>query len=250
MRNRLSLSILGLALATVALAQDPAPATAEAAAAEAPAAAPAPAPAGPLRGDATAGQAKAAVCGACHGADGNSVDPQYPKLAGQHEQYTARQLALFKGAERVNPIMLGFSMTLSPQDMHDLGAWFATQKVSPGLASDEKIPGLEETFRARGERLYRGGDATRGIPACMACHGPAGSGNPGSAYPHLAGQHANYTKAKLLAFRGGEVWGRDANANAIMAGIAASLSDQDIEALASYIEGLHHAEVATGAAAR
>lgn len=226
MRNRLLMSILGLAVAVPAFAQDAAP------------------------GDPAAGQAKAAVCGACHGVDGNSADPQYPKLAGQHEQYIAQQLALFKGNQRANAIMLGFSIGLSPQDMRDIGAWYASQKPSIGVASEEKIPGLEETFRQRGERLWRGGDATRGVPACMACHGPAGAGNPGSAYPALAGQHANYTKAKLQAFRGGEVWGQDAN-GAVMAAIAKNLDDNDIEALASYIEGLHHAEpLATGAAAR
>lgn len=217
MRNRLLMSILGLAVAVPALAQDTVP------------------------GDPAAGQAKAAVCGACHGADGNSVNPEWPKLAGQHESYTARQLALFKSNQRVNAVMLGFAAGLSPQDMRDLGAWFASQKVQPGIASEEKIPGLEETFKHRGERLYRGGDATRGVPACMACHGPAGAGNPGSAYPALGGQHANYTKAKLQAFRGGEIWGTEAN-GAIMAAVARNLDDNDIEALASYIEGLHHAD--------
>lgn len=226
MRNRLSTIILGLALAVPAFAQD----------------------AGP--GDPAAGQAKAAVCGACHMMDGNSVDPQYPKLAGQHEKYIARQLQLFKTNQRANAIMLGFSAGLQPQDMRDIGAYFAQQKVKPGMASEEKIPGLEETFKQRGERLWRGGDKARGIPACMACHGPAGSGNPATPYPHLAGQHANYTKAKLLAYRGGEMWGTDANA-AIMPGVAANLDDNDIEALASYIEGLHHAPAQpAGASAR
>jgi cytochrome c553 len=215
MRNRLSTIILGLAFAVPAFAQD----------------------AGP--GDPAAGQAKAAVCGACHMVDGNSVDPQYPKLAAQHESYIVRQLTLFKNGERANAIMLGFSAGLTTQDMHDIGAYFAQQAIKPGMASEEKIPGLEETFKQRGERLWRGGDKARGIPACMACHGPAGTGNPGSAYPHLAGQHANYTKAKLLAYRGGEVWGTAPNA-AIMPGVAANLDDNDIEALASYIEGLHH----------
>lgn len=226
MRNRLLMSILGLAVAVPAFAQDTVP------------------------GDPAAGQAKAAVCGACHGVDGNSVDPQYPRLAGQHEEYIAKQLALFKGNQRANAIMLGFSIGLSAQDMRDIGAWYASQKAQAGVASEEKIPGLEETFRQRGERLFRGGDATRGVPACMACHGPAGAGNPASAYPALAGQHANYTKAKLQAFRGGEIWGEDAN-GAVMAAISKNLDDNDIEALASYIEGLHHAEPQpAGAAAR
>lgn len=226
MRNRLSTIILGLALAVPAIAQDTVP------------------------GDPAAGQAKAAVCAACHMMDGNSVDPQYPKIAGQHESYIARQLQLFKSGQRANAIMLGFSIGLQPQDMRDIGAFYAQQKVKPGMASEEKIPGLEETFKQRGERLWRGGDKARGIPACMACHGPAGKGNPGSVYPKLAGQHANYTKAKLIAYRGGEMWGTD-NAAAIMPGVAAGLDDNDIEALASYIEGLHFAPAQPeGAAAR
>ena len=255
MRNRLFLSIPGLVLAFSALAQDtiPAPPAAAdpAAATPAPAVEPTPAPVPALvgPGDPVAGQAKAMVCAACHGMDGNSADPQYPKTAGQHERYIARQLALFKGAERVNAIMLGFSIGLQPQDMRDIGAWYATQKTSVGVASDELIPGREETFKARGQRLYRGGDPARGIPACMACHGPAGNGNPGSAYPHLAGQHTDYTKAKLIAFRGGEVWGRGANANQIMPMISANLDDDDIEALASYIEGLYRAAPAAESAA-
>lgn len=257
MRNRLFLSICGLMLAFSALAQDatPAPPAAAEAAAEAPAAAveaapaPAAAPAVVGPGDPAAGQTKAMVCAACHGMDGNSIDPQYPKLAAQHERYTARQLALFKGGERVNAIMVAFAVGLQPQDMRDIGAWYATQKASVGVASDELIPGREETFKARGQRLYRGGDPVRGIPACMACHGPAGNGNPGSAYPHLAGQHTNYTKAKLIAFRGGEIWGRGPNANQTMSMIAANLDDDDIEALSSYIEGLHEAKPAADAAA-
>jgi cytochrome c553 len=258
MCNRLFLSIPGLMLAFSALAQDaaPAPPAATEPSAAAPAAvaeaSPAPAAAVPAvvgPGDPVAGQAKAMVCAACHGMDGNAVDPQYPKLAAQHEHYIARQLALFKSGERVNAIMMAFAVGLQPQDMRDIGAWYASQKASVGVASDELIPGREETFKARGQRLFRGGDPARGIPACMACHGPAGTGNPGSAYPHLGGQHTNYTKAKLIAFRGGEAWGRDANANQIMTMIAANLDDDDIEALSSYIEGLHQAPPAAESAA-
>lgn len=259
MRNRLFLSISGLVLAFSVSAQEAAPPPAEAG--EAVAATPAPAEAVPAPaaapvavgpGDPAAGQAKAMVCAACHGMDGNSIDPQYPKLGGQHEHYTARQLALFKSGERVNAIMMAFAVGLQPQDMRDIGAWYASQKPTVGVASDELIPGREETFKARGQRLYRSGDPARGIPACMACHGPAGLGNPGSAYPLLSGQHTNYTKAKLIAFRSGEVWGREDNANQIMTMIAANLDDDDIEALSSYIEGLHRAApaAAESAAAR
>jgi cytochrome c553 len=128
-------------------------------------------------------------------------------------------------------VMLGFAATLSAQDMRDLGAYFARQTVAPGVA-DEKLV-------ARGERLWRGGDLEREIPACMACHGPTGRGNPFSGYPALAGQHADYTAMMLRAFRAGLVLGRDKDANPVMAQVARGLTEEEIEALASYIEGLH-----------
>jgi cytochrome c553 len=200
-------------------------------------------------GDPVAGEAKAATCGACHGLDGNSADPQYPKLAGQHEAYIARQLELFKNGGRQNPIMLGFAAPLSPQDMRDIGAFYATKVATPGLANDAPVAaGGDETWVARGERLYRGGHKDSGTPACMACHGPSGRGNPAASYPALAGQHANYTKAQLTAFRDGQVHGKDAQANAVMANVAAYLSDEDIEALATYIEGLHARPIGRDAA--
>lgn len=195
-------------------------------------------------GDAQAGAGKAAACAACHGLDGNSADPQYPKLAGQHERYIARQLSLYKTGERENAIMLGFAAGLSAQDMRDIGAYFASQKVVPGVADDTVIaegPYAGRKFYAVGEQIFRFGKADGSVPSCAACHGPAGSGNPGSAWPSLGGQHAGYTATVLTAFRDGKVWGKDANANAIMAGVAAGLSDDEIQALASYIEGLHNA---------
>ena len=195
-------------------------------------------------GDAQAGAGKAAACAACHGLDGNSSDPQYPKLAGQHERYIARQLSLYKTGERENAIMLGFAAGLSAQDMRDIGAYFATQKVVPGVADDTVIaegPYADRKFYAVGEQIFRYGKADGSVPSCAACHGPAGAGNPGSAWPSLGGQHAGYTATVLTAFRDGKVWGKDANANAIMAGVAAGLSDDEIQALASYIEGLHNA---------
>lgn len=195
-------------------------------------------------GDAQAGAGKAAVCAACHGLDGNAADPQYPKLAGQHERYIARQLALYKSGERNNAIMLGFAATLSAQDMRDIGAYFASQKVVPGVADDTVIaagPNADRKFYEVGERLYRYGQPDRGIPACQACHGPDGRGNPGPSWPQLAGQHAGYSAAVLNAFRDGMVWGKDGNANALMAGVSANLTDEEIQALATYIEGLHNA---------
>jgi cytochrome c553 len=183
-----------------------------------------------VTGDAKAGEGKAAACGACHGMDGNSSDKQYPKLAGQHESYIARQLGLFKGNHRVNPIMLGFAAPLSEQDMHDLGAFFATKKILTGVA-DEKL-------MVRGEALYKGGDAKLGVPACMACHGPDGRGNPGAGYPQLGGQWTDYVSAKLKEWHDGTTWGDDDRAK-IMPEIAKKLSEQDIAAVASYVEGLH-----------
>lgn len=194
----------------------------------------------PIPGDVQSGQQKASVCAACHGLDGNSVDAQYPKIAGQHENYISRQLKLFKTGERENVIMLGIAASLTLQDMHDIGAYFATQKGMAGVANDVAISDSNpETWAKHGERIYRGGNMAVQVPACMACHGPTGRGNPGTVYPSLAGQHADYTKAKLLSFRAGGIWGKEENENTIMSLIAKNLSDTDIEALSTYIEGLH-----------
>jgi cytochrome c553 len=253
-------TLLGAALALtlalpagIALAQDaaaPASAPAAAATSSAPAtaastpaaaAAPTTAATGPVKpGDAAAGQAKAAVCGACHGMDGNSSVAMYPKLAGQSEAYIARQLADFKAGIRQNPIMMGMAAPLSPQDMHDLGAYFATKVSSPGVA--------DQALVEHGQQLFRQGDATRGIPACMACHSIDGRGNPGATYPQLAGQHAEYVQATLKAWHDGTVWGTDARAQ-IMPAIAKQLDEKDIAALASYVEGLHGTEAPPAAAA-
>ena len=246
--------ILGVAalLATAAaFAQSPAPAPAGATISPLPATPPAPvvsltdAHALAKPGDAKVGQTKAAACGACHGLDGNSSDAQYPKLAAQHERYIARQLALFKTGERENPIMMGMAAALTPQDMRDVGAYFVSQKTLPGVADDTAIktgPNQGMKFYAVGERMYRGGDAARAIPACMACHGPTGAGNPGPAYPNLGGQHAAYVSAKLTAFRGGLVWGKKEYENKVMSQVAKNLTDEEIQALATYVNGLHSAQ--------
>jgi len=218
-------------VATAAVAHGaPKPAAPAAAGSSAPAASTPAQPPGPLPGDAKAGQAKAAVCGACHGMDGNSTDAQYPKLAGQNEEYIVRQLHNFKSGKRQNPIMLGFASQLSGQDMANVGAYFMSQHVHPGVA-DEKLV-------KAGEKIYREGDAKLGIPACMACHGPDGRGNPGAAYPQLAGQHAQYLLKTLTAWHDGTTWGDDAHAR-IMPAIAKRLTTQDITAVSSYLEGLH-----------
>ncbi|MEO6968119.1 MAG: c-type cytochrome [Rhodanobacteraceae bacterium] len=188
----------------------------------------------PIRpGDASTGQGKAAACGACHGIDGNSTDAQYPKLAGQNEEYIVRELMNFKSGTRLNAIMSGMAAPLSPQDMHDIGAYFATKKSLPGVA--------DQTLAVAGGKLFREGDPSRNIPACMACHGPDGHGNPGAIYPQLAGQHADYVQKTLQAWHDGTTWGSDPHAQ-IMPTIAKRLTAADIAAVSSYVEGLHTAQ--------
>ncbi len=195
-------------------------------------------------GDATAGQAKAAACAACHGADGNPSIPSYPRIAGQSERYTAHQMALIASGQRggMAVAMVPFVQDLSPQDMRDIGAYFATQKSGAGLADDSLIAdgaykGMK--FYEVGQQLYRGGDAARGIPACMACHGPSGAGNPGPAYPHVGGQHQDYVARRLQEYRAGTSTEKDPALFNVMAQVTHSLTDQEIQALATYLQGLH-----------
>lgn len=220
---------------SVASTASTAPVGTSSVAAAASAAAPALASTAVKPGDAKAGQGKAAVCGACHGMDGNSTDPQYPRLAGQNAHYIVLQLTHFKSGARANAIMAGMAASLSPQDMADVAAYFSEQEVQAGVADD--------TLVGPGGKLYREGDVARKIPACMSCHGPDGAGNPGAPYPHLAGQHADYLQTVLTAWHDGDAWGKDEHAE-IMPTIAKRLDKQDIAALASYIEGLHTAEPA------
>lgn len=182
-------------------------------------------------GDAAAGQAKSAVCAACHGPDGNSVVPNWPKLAGQHQQYLARQVGLIKAGARTVPEMAGIVPGLSDQDIDDLAAYFSSHKRSGGVA--------EQPLAKQGQRIYRAGNAETGVPACMACHGPAGEGNPLAGYPALAGQHSVYTAKMLTRFRSGENWGEDDSPSHVMNGVAKHLSDEEINAVASYIQGLY-----------
>jgi len=180
-------------------------------------------------GDAAAGQQKAAVCAACHGIDGNSVVAQWPKLAGQHEAYLARQVTLIRDGARAVPEMAPLVANLSEADIADLAAWYASQAPAAAAADAE----LAEA----GKRLYQAGNPETGVPACMACHGPAGEGNPLAGYPALAGQHSVYIENALTRFRSGQTWGEDDNASAVMAGVAARLSDAEIKAVASAIQG-------------
>jgi len=196
-------------------------------------------------GDVKAGATKAGTCAACHGLDGNPADPQYPRLAGMPERYLAKQIALFRSGERSSgmaAIMMPFASMLSPQDARDIGAYYATQKAGAGVADDTLIatgPNAGKPFYAVGEQLYRSGDAARGIPACMACHGPDGAGNPGPAYPQLAGQQSAYVARRLEEYRAGTTAERDPAHFQIMATIAKSLTDEEIGSLASYLQGLH-----------
>ncbi|MBU6469694.1 MAG: cytochrome c4 [Gammaproteobacteria bacterium] len=179
--------------------------------------------------NAAAGQAKSATCAACHGADGNSVSPQFPKLAGQNADYIVRELQRFKSGERKNAIMQPMAAPLSTQDMEDLGAWFSSQTVKPGEAD----PSLVKA----GGAVYRGGDIASGVPACLACHGPDGAGNGPMLIPALAGQHAAYVVNQLQAFADGS------RKSPMMDTIAARLTPAQMQAVASYIQGLHYAPI-------
>ena len=216
-----------LIFSAVALAAEDESKSAEAPAASEAAAEPAESAEAATNGDPAAGKAKSTTCAACHGADGNSTDPQYPKIAQQHAGYTAKQLRDYHGGARENAVMAGMAQPLSEQDMVDLAAYFETQTLTGGAAEAEQVE--------RGEQLYRGGDLSRGVAACSACHGPAGRGNGAAGFPALAGQHAEYTEAQLMAFRSLQ---RHNDAGQMMRNIAGRLSDQDMKAVASYIAGL------------
>ena len=187
----------------------------------------------PFKGDGAKAQGIVSqVCAACHAADGNSQIPVNPKLAGQIPEYLYKQLTDFKAAagkkaERENPVMAGMVANLSPEDMHNLAAYFAGQKATPGAAKSKDLVAL-------GQRIYRGGISSEGIAACASCNGPNGAGMPAQ-YPRLSGQHAEYVGAQLKAFRSGA---RANDINATMRGVAGRLSDREIDAVADYIAGL------------
>ena len=180
-------------------------------------------------GDATAGQAKTAVCAACHGPNGNSAAPNFPKLAGQGERYLLKQLTDIKDGKRQVLEMTGQLTNLSDQDLADIAAYYAQQKNTVGAADPALV--------ARGQALFRGGDLSKGLPACTGCHSPDGVGNAAAGFPHLGGQHADYIEKQLIGFREGD---RTNDGDIMtMRSISAKLSNKDIKALASYIQGLH-----------
>jgi len=184
-------------------------------------------PMGLQAGDPARGQELSQACAACHGSDGNSVNPEWPKLAGQHESYIYKQLMDYKSERRENALMVGQVANLDDQDMRDLGAFYAQQQISPGTA--------DESVAERGERIYRGGIPAAGVAACTACHGPTGRGNPAAMFPAVAAQHARYNSDQLRYFRSEQ----RANDNGrMMRNLAARLSDADIRAVSEYMAGL------------
>jgi len=188
-------------------------------------------------GDAEAGKAKAASCIACHGADGNSLaaTPNFPNLAGQTASYLHKQLTEFKAGKRKDPTMSAMVMPLDDQAMQDVAAFFASQTIKAGEADPALV--------AAGEAIYKGGIAEIGVPACVACHGPSGNGNPGAGYPQLASQKNVYLEKQLKGFRTaaqnpGTDTGRSNDANNMMRNAVKRMSDPEIKAVASYLQGL------------
>jgi cytochrome c553 len=180
-------------------------------------------------GNKEAGQAKAATCGACHGMDGDSIaNPEWPNLAAQGEAYIVKQLKGFRANQRANPLMTPMAMTLTDQDSEDVAAYFSSQALHPmGQTDPAKL--------AVGQRLFRGGNQATKVAPCSGCHGPNGAGNPAAAYPRIGGQHAAYVALQLRAFKAGT---RQTDPNSMMRTIAAALSEEEIDAVASYIQGL------------
>ncbi|HKE93140.1 MAG TPA: c-type cytochrome [Povalibacter sp.] len=183
-------------------------------------------PAG-AEGSAEAGQAKSAVCAACHGVDGNSVNPEWPTLAGQHRQYIVKQLRAFRSGARQNPLMAPMAAGLSDADMEDLAAFFSSQTATGLEADKDRV--------AQGQRLFRSGDPEKNIPACASCHGPTGRGNPAALFPSIRGQHATYVANQLKAYRSGT---RQTDQNQMMRGVAQLMTDEQIANVAAYIQGL------------
>lgn len=179
-------------------------------------------------GDATAGEAKTTVCAACHNVDGNATVAINPRLAGQHESYLAKQIHDFTSGTRVDAVMMSMVGTLSDQDIQDVAAYYSAQQPAVAIATEENL-GL-------GESIYRGGIASAGIAACIACHGPTGTGNPTAGYPVLAGQNAAYTAKTLGDFRNST---RANDENGVMRMLVKRMTDAEIAAVSNYIQGLY-----------
>lgn len=183
------------------------------------------APPAPFKADLARGQALAATCIACHTADGSRGTPANPILVGQHPEYLVKQLQEYKSGKRANAIMAGMAAGLSEEDMRHIAAFYASKPPLRGAARNKELVEL-------GQSIWRGGIASKGVPACAACHGPAGSGMPAQ-YPRLSGQHGEYTEAQMLAFRSGA-----RGNNAQMTTIAAKMNDREIAAVSDFVAGL------------
>lgn len=180
-------------------------------------------------GDAKAGEAKSAVCMACHGPGGNSVNPIWPKLAGQHQNYIRKQLEDFKASRRANELMSPQAAALQPNDVDDLAAYFSSQTQSDAQSADlGKVK--------KGTRIYMGGNAATGTPACSGCHGPQGMGNELAKFPRISGQHTDYIVKALKDFRAGN---RANDPNGMMRGVVRFMTDDEIDAVAHYVQGLY-----------
>ena len=178
-------------------------------------------------GDAVAGKTKAATCGACHGADGNSLAPSFPKIAGQGERYLVKQITEIKNGDRQVPEMLGFVMGLSETDIADIAAYYASQTASSGAADAALVEA--------GKRIFLGGNEATGVPACIACHSADGKGIAAAGFPRVAGQHATYTEKQLMDFYNAK---RTNDASNVMRDIASRMHMDEIKAVSSYIQGL------------
>ncbi len=173
----------------------------------------------------------ATVCAACHGIDGNSATSIWPKLAGQHASYLANQTRMVRDGQRSVPEMLGIVAGLSDADIEKVSEYFAEQRLQPGVADDELV--------ALGKSIYQSGLPDQGVVACQACHGPTGNGNPLAQYPRVSGQHADYTISRLKRYRDGNTNGEDDPYSPQMVLVAENLGDREIEAVASYLEGMY-----------
>jgi cytochrome c553 len=183
-------------------------------------------------GDPVAGEQKTQTCSVCHGPNGNSINAVWPKLAGQHSSYTIKQLEDFKSGERANPQMTPMGAALTDQDREDIAAHYAEQTISESQISSS----MESRDVELGERIYRAGDISKNLSACMACHGPSAKGNPAANYPSLGGQHAGYTAAQLQAFK---TESRNNDTNSVMREVSIKLTNEEIEAVSQYIQGLY-----------
>jgi cytochrome c553 len=182
-----------------------------------------PSPATVAQGDAAAGKTKSEACGGCHGADGNPAAPVFPKLAGQHPAYLTKQLRVFRSQKRVDQaVMNAMAESLTDADIADISAWFASNKIKPEPAEKNDL----------GEKVFRSGIPAKAVPACAACHGPKGEGNPSSVYPAVGGQYSAYVGKNLHDYKSGE------RGSEIMQTVAGRLSDDEINAVADYVSGL------------